>query len=253
MDLAVKSQLIRFCLLLSLLSGIDSVAAQDPGPINTERPSFSSSPFALPVGYWQIEAGYQLTRNGGAESLRDHTLPNALLRFGLLEKFELQLNWSGYTWKKSGGTESNGFQDASIGLKWQLGDSNSSVPIGLFASVSLPIGDQAFSSDDYDPKIGVFWSHSGSLDWFGTATVLDSGDNYQIDNAVGFNFSLAERQGVYLEYHGSYPEGQGPAHNLNSGMTWLVSNDLQLDVNGGVGLNKRASDFFVGVGISYRF
>jgi len=94
--------------------------AQDPGPINTERPSFSSSPLVLATGLWQIEAGYQLTRNGGSDSLKEQTLPNALLRFGFYQNLELQLNGVGFKQTRTGGVETDGFQDFSLGIKWQI-------------------------------------------------------------------------------------------------------------------------------------
>jgi len=245
------------CLILAFvlaqLAGAKAALAQDPGPINTERPSFSSSPLALPTGYWQIEAGYEYTRNLGSNSSKEHTLPNALLRFGFHPRFEVQLNWSGYSWVTSSGSETNGAKDASLGVKWQLNDGNSSFVAGLFAGVSLPVGDSDLTSDDYDPELGFFWTYTGGLDWFGTAKLTESGNKYKLENAVGISLSLAQDTGAYFEYKGSFPEGQGPAHDLNFGVTWLLDNDLQVDVNGGLGLNKRASDFKLGAGIAYRF
>jgi hypothetical protein len=123
----------------------------------------------------------------------------------------------------------------------------------VFAGVSLPVGDREFTSDDYDPEFGVFWTHSGSLDWFGTAKLSGSGNKYKLENAVGINLTLAQSTGAYLEYKGSFPEGQGPLHDLNFGVTWLLADELQVDVNGGLGLNSRASDFYVGAGVAYRF
>jgi hypothetical protein len=129
----------NLCLILTVmlahLPGATVVFAQDPGPINTERPSFSSSPLALPTGYWQIEAGYQYTRNLGSNSSKDHSLPNALLRFGFHERLELQLNWSGYTRMTSDGAKSKGFKDASLGVKWQVNRADAAVAVGLFAGV----------------------------------------------------------------------------------------------------------------------
>jgi len=189
--------------------------SQDVGPINTERPSFSSSPLALPTGFWQIEAGYQLTRNNGSDSLKEQTLPNALLRFGFYPNLELQLNGVGFKKTRTDGVETDGFQDFSLGIKWQVNGSDAVVPIGLFAGVSLPVGSSEFTSDDYDPLVGVFWSHSGRLEWFGTVKAQKSGGKYSYDNAVGISFSLKETTGAFLEFHSSLPEGAGPAHNLN--------------------------------------
>jgi hypothetical protein len=245
-------KVVNVCLLIFGFSGSEAVA-QDPGPINTERPSFSSSPLALATGFWQIEAGYQLSRNGGSNSLTEHTVPNALLRFGFLQNLELQLNGIGFKQTRSGGVETDGFQDVNLGIKWQVTDSDAFVPIGLFAGVSLPVGSSAFSSDDYDPSIGVFWSHSGSLEWFGTAKAQKSGGNYSFDNAVGLSLSLRESTGAFIEFHTSMPEGSGPSHNLNGGITWLLAYALQVDIHGAVGLNSRANDYSVGTGIAYRF
>jgi predicted porin len=238
-----------FCFCASQIA----VALDDPGPINTERPSFSSSPLALAKGYWQIETGYQYTRNNDP-FLKDHTLPNALLRYGFYEKLELQLNSAGYTWKNSEGQETNGHQDASLGIKWQVNESDALVPIGLFGGVSLPVGSAGFSNDDYDPTMALYWSYSGSLAWFGTAKLTHSSDLFTLDNAVGINFSLADNTGAYLEYLGNFYEddARDSAQTLNLGATYLLSNDLQADVSGGAGLNSSANDYHVGIGLSYR-
>ena len=213
--------------ILAQLPGAAAVYAQDPGPINTERPSFSSSPLALPAGYWQIEAGYVYTRNLGSSGSKDYSLPNALLRFGFHDRFELQLNWSGYTRKISESEETKGFKDASLGVKWQVNSADAAVVVGLFAGVSVPVGDKELTSDDYDPEFAVFWTHSGRLDWFGTAKYSEAGNNYKLENAVGINFSPAQNTGVFFEYKGSFPEGKGPAHDLNFGVTWLLADDQQ--------------------------
>jgi hypothetical protein len=37
------------------------------------------------------------------------------------------------------------------------------------------------------------------------------------------------------------------------GFTFLVSDNIQWDIRGGVGLNDEADDYFVGTGLSVRF
>jgi hypothetical protein len=237
-------------LILSLLAGIECALAQDPGPINTERPSFSSSPLALTAGFWQIEAGYEYTRNLGSNSSKEHTLPNALLRFGFHPHFEVQLNWAGYNRMTSSGSRTTGLKDASLGVKWQISADDTPFVAAVFAGFTLPVGDKDLTSDAYDPELAVFWTYAGALEWFGTAKLTGSDNKYKLENAAGINFSLAQDTGAYVEYKGSFPEGQGPAHDLNFGVTWLLSNDLQVDLNGALGLNNRASDFTLGTGIA---
>ncbi len=242
-----------FAVLLILLACSKTLFAQDIGPINTERPSFSSSPIALPAGFWQIEAGYDYSRTLGSDGSKEHTLPDSLLRFGFYSRLEAQLKWSGYTWKNSSGSDTNGVKDGSLGVKWQLNSEDSNFVAALFAGVSLPVGDNGFSSDDYDPELALFWTYAGRLDWFGTAKLTESGKKYKLENAIGINLSLAHNTGAYVEYEGSFPEGQGPSHEVNFGVTWLLTDDLQVDVNGSLGLNSRASDYGLGTGIAYRF
>ena len=153
----------------------------------------------------------------------------------------------------SSGSQTNGVKDASLGVKWQLNDKDAKFVAALFAGVSLPVGDSDLSSDDYDPELGFFWSYSSGLDWFGTAKLTDSGKRYKLENAIGINLSLGQETSAFIEYEGSYPEGQGPAHDLNFGVTWLLSHNLQVDLNGSLGLNSRASDYGLGTGIAYRF
>ena len=149
---------IIFTVMLSLLVGTECVLAQDPGPINTERPSFSSSPLALAAGFWQIEAGYEYTRNLGSNSSKEQTLRNALLRFGFHPGFELQLNWAGYNRLTSPGSKTTGLKDASLGVKWQISADDTPFVAGVFAGVTLPVGDKDLTSDEYDPEFAVFWT-----------------------------------------------------------------------------------------------
>lgn len=249
---SVSERLFLIVILVQFAYG-PIVFAQDPGPINTERPSFSSSPLALLPGYWQIEGGYDYSRNTGTSGSKEQSLPNALLRFGFHQDFELQLNWSGYSWSQSSGTETNGIKDASLGVKWQLNEADAAFVAGLFAGVSLPVGDSELSSDDYDPELALFWTFASPLNWFGTVKITDSESRYKLQNAIGINLTLAPNASAFFEYEGSYPEGKGPAHELNFGVMWLLVDELQVDLNGSVGLNSRATDYGVGAGIGYRF
>jgi len=240
--------ILLVCLLCSF-----QASAQEAETINTERPSFSSSPLALDVGYWQLEAGYQFSGNNGSSSTDEHSVPNALLRFGLRDNFELQLNWSGYTSTKSSGGETSGYSDASLGVKWQFLQSDKKIVAALFVGVSMPLGSGGQSSGSTDPEAALFWSYQGALDWFGTSKISVTDDKYKLENAAGINFSLGEITGAFVEYKGTFPEGVGPAHDLNMGLTWLLNPELQIDLHGTAGLNSRATDYVIGTGIALRF
>jgi hypothetical protein len=238
----------RYSLLILTVCALPAFAE---GPINAERPGFSSSPLTLGEGLWQIESGYQYTRVRPEQD--SHSLPLLLLRYGTGARTEVQFNWPGLSWNDLGATSVNGATDASIGIKWQLTDSDAGTPVGLFAGLSLPIGDNDLSSDEIDPVMGLFWSHDGRVSLFGTALVSDFGEATTIGNAIGIGLPMRGGRSAYVEYFGQWPEGQGPQHTLNGGVIFLRSYDLQFDVHAGAGLNDRAADGFLGLGMAWRF
>lgn len=250
----MKRTTVTRCRLMPLfmvaIVGAGPAVAQTTDPINTERPSFSSSPWALAPGLLQLEGGYQFAHEGDGADVDVHTLPLALLRYGIAEQFELQLSWAGVAWVDTDAGSESGATDLSVGVKWQFTEDDASVPMALFAGLSLPIGEDEFTSDSVDPTIGLFWSHEAV---FGTVLVGDSDGDLVFSNALGVNLSLGERTGGYLEYVGQFPEGSGGLHTLNGGVTYTPQANLQWDLNVGLGLNDRATDWVLGAGAAYRF
>lgn len=242
-------------LVLAVLSGLScaTALAQSADPISAERPSFSSSPIALGTGLWQVEAGYQYTTEGGSADLEIHNLPQLLIRGGLAENVELQIGWSGYTWADASGRSFNGTNDGSVGVKWQLSDSNARTPIAVFAGLSLPVGSDNFSADESEPLLGFFWSHAGRFNLFGTAILTESGKDTVIGNAIGISLPSRGNVSSYLEYAGLFQDGSGPQHLLNGGLAFLRNNDLTFDVYASIGLNGRAPDLSIGFGLATRF
>ncbi|MDX1507861.1 MAG: transporter [Woeseiaceae bacterium] len=234
-----------------LALGAGHAHADDGDVISAERPGFSSSPVALKPSVMQIEAGYEYVRAGN--SIDAHALPLTLFRYGIADEFELQLGWAGYAWVNGSGQDINGIRDASIGMKWQVSDEDAALPLALFAGVSLPIGDDDFTSDEVDPTIGAFWSFDAGLSWFGTVLVSDVAGSRTVGNAVGISLPIDDRSGGYVEYFGIFAEGNGPEHYVNGGIAYLPRNNVQVDLHLGAGVNDRAADLFVGAGIAYRF
>ena len=225
--------------------------AQESDTIVTDRPSFSASPLTVSKGRWQTEFGYLFTRIDSDKS--SHSLPNALLRFGLSDDAELQISWSGYTRRESGPVSSSGYSDVSIGGKWQLSEDDASTRFAFLASISIPVGDDAFTSDSYDPKISFIWSHSGSLEWFGTASLSQSDGNNSFSNGLGLSFALGNESSLFVEHVVTLPEKGSSSHELNSGLVILRGANMQFDIHGAIGLNSSASDFALGAGFSKRF
>lgn len=246
-----KERTVKFLLCLSLLLALPAAAQQT---ISSERPSFSSSPVALAAGLWQLEGGFLYSRFNS--DVDGYSLPLALLRYGAGERAEIQVSWPGYSRFDVGPGNVDGFTDLSVGVKWQVSDDGASTPIALFAGLSLPVGGNEFSSDELDPSIGLFWAHEGRVSLFGTVLFSDTGDDTALGNGLGINLPVGDACGgcgVFVEYVGIFPEDGGPQHSLNAGVAWLRADNLQFDVNLGLGINDRAGDGSLGFGAAYRF
>lgn len=223
--------------------------------ISAERPGFASGPVPLTAGRMQIEAGYQFDRDGRVDV---HTLPQLLFRTGLRPNLELQVSWPGYTEVDFPGGSVDGINDLTIGVKTQLADSSDALDIGVYGALSVPVGDREFSSDAVDPTAGLFWSYARSNRPTVFGTVLASSATIADDReltggaSLGLGFALDAQWGAYVELFSLFGAG-APAHVFDGGFTYLVNDDLQLDIQGGIGLNDNAGDWFFGLGVARRW
>jgi hypothetical protein len=218
--------------------------------IDTNRPGFSFTTGIVDVGMLQVETGIGYKR---VDSSTDTVaLPEADIRFGIAERVEAFV--SSVSWERtdSAGTATRGLTDPDAGIKMKIGADDGALQMALLLKVSLPVGDDALSSDRWDPTAGLIWMSGGRLPLAGTLTVNNSSSGYQVDNGLKLPIMLGERRAVFVEWEANLPEHGGSAHWLNSGFQWLSGERVQFDLNVGLGLNDRAGDFRAGVGFSIR-
>lgn len=245
-------------------------------PLVTDRPDFTESTDAVPRGRFQLEMGYTFTYDREKKDrVRSHTAPEFLLRAGLFEDFELRLGWEGYSWSENqfegqtrGGRSvtredwTQGSNDVSIGVKYKLFEQDGLRPhFGIIGALSIPSGSSNVSSGDVDPVLVLLWAYDVN-DWFsvagnvGLGAPTDGNDRFfQASSSLSAAFAVTDDVGTYVEYFGFYPNAPGSdaAHSLNAGVTYLITDNFQLDVRAGFGLNEEADDFFTGVGFSWRW
>lgn len=245
-------------------------------PIETDRPDFTESTSTVPRGRFQLEGGYTFTldREDGVRG-RSHTAPELLLRAGLWDDFEVRVGWGGYTWaneKSPGETRagrpvlledwSQGGADQYVGFKWKLFAQQGVRPdFAIIPAITVPTGGGGFSSGDVDPEIKLAWAYdlSDRLGLGGNvnfAVPTDRGERFfQSGASITLAYALRNDLGTYLEYYGDYPAGRGAdcAHTLNTGLTWQITPNFQLDWRIGAGLNEEADDFLTGIGFAIRF
>jgi hypothetical protein len=239
-------------------------------PIVTDRPDFTEASSTVGRGVMQLEGGYTYVYDSDSTgSFKAHSFPETLLRVGVLADWlELRAAWNYVeeTTTQFGGSRelATGSEDLYLGLKLGLTGQEGILPeMALMPQMTVPTGSDEFSADEVLP--GVNWLYGWDLnDWLATGgstqanRALDdvSDEPYlEIAQSWTINYSLAEWLGMYTEWFAFIPDGADSNHTehyADGGFTFLVTNNVQLDIRAGVGLNDAADDFFTGAGFAVR-
>lgn len=224
------------------------VAAQPLPDLVTDRPDFTESGVVVPVGHVQIEAGATATF---VEDTEVFSGPELLVRWTPVDRIELRFGAPDY----AEGDGVSGFADPSVGLKAQFGPLNE-WDLGLIATVSLPVGDDALSTDSVDPELiltaGRALSPRSSLGGQVLAARDGSLDTWTVGGTLVVGLAFAERLGMFFEVASSAPEDGESETILHHGYTFLLTSNVQLDAHAGLGLTVAAPDFLVGAGLTVR-
>lgn len=235
----------RLILLLIVICSSFVLSAQDS--FQPDRPGFSTGTYTLPKGEVYLEVGYLLSIPSSQYGSTIHSLPQSNIRFGLAPKLELNLMWDGFS-KVIGEKGFNAFDSFGVGAKFRV-VYNQRFNLSLLGIVT--------SSEDLsiNPVFGVLWDYSLSepLDLFGVVHLAHSKSNGVFSElSLGLAYSITSKISVFTEYFNSIGlSSQFLAHNGSVGATYLITNNLQLDIfyekeispagynNLGAGLSKR--------------
>ena len=240
---------------------------QDTGPrmepLVTDRPDFTESALTVPRGFYQGEFGVTTTRAG---ENRETGWGELLLRIGLQKRMELRVGVPTYLSTRTGSGRTSGFADASIGFKFSLARAGEKTglrqyDVGLIVATTLPTGSSAYREKQLQPGVKLLLASAlsekiGVSANFNYDSLRENGERYgELASSLSFGFGVTNRTGIYAEYFGFYPTGAGRADTkyLNTGVTYLVSNDLQFDARAGKRLNGISNDYFIGTGASVRY
>ena len=152
-------------LILFLIWDVNALGATPP-PISTDRILQTNSPDILQPGYHQLETGFYSYETDKENNIKSrHTLlNNNLYRVGFREKMELRFALYGYNIQHAASDNDSGLSDAELSTKVLLFDSSATRPkTTLNAGFTIPIGDDAFTSDQVDPFFSFIPSFSNLL------------------------------------------------------------------------------------------
>jgi hypothetical protein len=200
----------------------------------------------------QLENGIQATTSDGQRVV---DAPESLLVFGLTDATELRFTVPDYNFAAL----ASGFGDLALGVKQQIGHTQSGFDASLIVFLSFPTGANAVSSHGYDPGVQLPWSQKLSANWTAAGMLsLYWPTQSGVRNLTGESTFLFDRQltgpwDAFIEYAGDFPERGAPRHLLHFGTAYKLGRLQQLDFHVGAGLSRAAVDHFIGVGYSFRF
>jgi hypothetical protein len=238
--------------------------------MSTDRPDSTESPITVDAGHFQVESSlfdYGRTRQDGMEE-EVFTYGGINFKLGLLHNVDLQFVFDAHTEIRTKDRATNltetvkGFSDLQVRLKINLwGNDGGDTALAIFPFVKLPTGSD-LSNDHVEGglilPLSVKLSNKIGLGLMLEADFVYDEDSrsYQTElfHTAVLGFDLTDQLGLFVEYAGT----TGSAHfdylaTANAGFTFAVSDDLQLDIGGRVGLNEAAEDFGVFTGFSIRF
>ncbi len=242
----------------------------DPGPICTDRPTKSNAACTVPEGMVQIEADlFSWSRMTTGPARTDVLLyTNPTVKYGLGPNLDVQLNVAPLAQVRTmagGQTASQtGVGDLTLRLKQRLTGPEHKVQIALLPFVKAPTARRGIGNGEWEGGLIVpvqMPLGSATLTLVPQlnllADVLAPEDRHlEFQGVANFAFPIAPRTTLAVELWTSQnwdPAGTVRQYSTDAAVSYLISDELQLDLGGNFGLNQATPDVQIYAGVSTRF
>jgi len=233
----------------------------------TDRDTYSFAPTTAGRGRTIGELSYSFIDNATAPEA--HSLPELLVRRGIGERFELR---AGFNYEAGGpglvsGSDFGGEDVVSeeesrvlYGLKVETSDQSGWIPTSAFLAQGFtPVYGPSKQST---MMIGEAWAWRFANGWEWRSAIRygngwDEADAFdQWSPSTTLRVPVGERWNAHVEYFGITSTGKVKPVDLqyaSIGGHVLVTDDLELGLRVGWGLNDTSPDFFSNVGLGLRY
>lgn len=247
-----------FILLHVSVSAQSDTTVMLPDPISTDRPDQTETADLVPKGWFQMENGFSIE---DTEPGFIYTHPSTLWKVGVSEHFEVRILTEYINIQLDPNPKVDGLLPIQVGFKSKLLDQKGIVPQASFIGhLSLPgLASEQFQQTYFAPSLRLAFLHD-IHDRFTVSYNVGAewdGETPRPDFIYTFSLSagLVAGFGVYAEIYGDVPQQLEDDNKLrfDAGLTYLITNDIQADVSGGIGLTENAPEKYIAIGLSYRF
>jgi Putative MetA-pathway of phenol degradation len=246
--------------ILLALPGHATTSETSLRDLSTDRPDTTESAYTVDKGryQWEVEMA-SFTRDGGEWT--EYSLAEWNMKYGLTDRADLQLVMPLYTHVRSG---DEGYGDTEIRLKYNLwGNDSGETAMALMPFVKIPTAGGSLGNDAFEGGLIVPYSFSLPNDW--SCAVMaeidlayeDTEDDYHLVGLVSATGShaITENTAGFLEIVGifSAESSDDTEAYFNTGFTWAMADNWQLDGGIRVGLTHASADLTPFLGISNKF
>jgi hypothetical protein len=251
----------------ALIAVLPALAAESAGVIDADRPDVVDSPTTVGPGRFQVETGYKRERDRDAGTKATFAMTPTLLRLGVTQKLELQLETDGYARSKLRGagneTTETGWSDVAPGLKWRVLDGERLMPsAAVLLNAEIDSGSQEFRGEGIRPQLRVAleWDLPGEIS-LGVmpGIVYDKTEGRRHATgivAAALSRTWADRFKAFIEVAAeriASSRNGGSNVTYGVGAAYLPATNMQVDTAFSWGANSNAPDFAWTVGFAVRF
>lgn len=248
-----KEQNLKMIKKLILAILVIIICGEINAQIITDRPDQTESSSTIAKGSLQIESGVFMGNEGNESiSTRQILLPTNLFRYGITNGIELRI-LNQFEGLKVENNSFRGVSDLEVGAKIQMLKKESlNTEIVFLTHLIIPSGTNELTSGKYGSINKICISHELNEN---TEIGYNLGYNYFGEGAGDLTYSLAigigvnEKVGIYIEPYGEVTNLEEFILNFDSGVTYLVNQNLQLDFSFGTGINHRMN--YISTGCSW--
>lgn len=272
MSIESKGQRLR-CWVAGLALCVAALPARAERELTTDRPDATESPFTVEPGRFQIEASLVAFERDRHNPERDDTrvtvwnVAPVNVRIGLTRSSEIQVVVDNYIDVEVEQRSLNrrerqrGFGDVTLRYKRNLwGNDEGTTALGVMPFVKLPTNTDDLGNDSLEGGVIVPFAADLPAGWgLGAMTEVDlarndADDGYDLVwlNTATVGHDLTDSLAGFLELALEVGPGK-PAATFNTGVTYAVTSDVQLDGGINLGLTRAAPDLVLFVGCTNRF
>jgi hypothetical protein len=245
--------------------------------MSTDRPDKTESAYTVDAGHVQIETdivSYSHDRhNPERADQRVQTVGVGVTnwKLGLLNDVDFQLVIESFVWQRTEdfgadvSDERSGYGDTILRTKWNLwGNDGGRTAFALMPYLKLPTNEGSLGNSEYEGglicplaiDLGNDWS-MGIMIQFDVVRDADDDDGYDLELVQTATLSrpIVGDLGGYVEFFAAVnpKDSSDWVGTVDLGLTYAITDDVQLDGGVNIGVTRAADDFNPFIGLSVRF